>query len=109
MLTARLSVACTPCVSVIRSDKTFLANGLGRHSENFSSETARSETGVRSSVPSSARTSLSAVSSRSRGVSGVESNDEVIDLAKGGRSRLENAALMCRACNSAKGSRRRAA
>jgi DNA invertase Pin-like site-specific DNA recombinase len=44
MLRARLSVDLTPGVSVIRSDNTFLANRSGKHSENFSSATARSDT-----------------------------------------------------------------
>jgi 5-methylcytosine-specific restriction endonuclease McrA len=35
--------------------------------------------------------------------------DHIDPHSKGGRSRLDNAALMCRACNSAKGNRRRAA
>jgi len=33
--------------------------------------------------------------------------DHISPHSKGGRSRLENAALMCRKCNSAKGNRKR--
>jgi 5-methylcytosine-specific restriction endonuclease McrA len=33
--------------------------------------------------------------------------DHIDPYAKGGRTRLENAALMCRSCNSAKGKRKR--
>ena len=33
--------------------------------------------------------------------------DHIDPYSKGGRSKLENAALMCRSCNSAKGHRRR--
>jgi hypothetical protein len=35
--------------------------------------------------------------------------DHIDPYSKGGRSRLQNAALMCRACNSSKGNRRRRA